>query len=307
MILTGISKLSQAIKSCMDTLHDDNQAIKEDTSVIRKAIPILEIRANAVQEEQKRHQHNTVTEWISSVDFAAKQSDIISRRQEGTGIWFVDSPKFLSWLHGSNQTLFCSGIPGAGKTMIAAIAVDHLWKHVQTKDIGVAYIYCDYKRQADQTAIRLAAIILKQLVQERPFIPEPVAKLYDQHIHRKTRPLLEEILNALHVVISIYTKVYVVVDALDECLDHDGSRSQLLSTLRKLQSKGHFRLMATSRSITEVVQEFSLSPTLKVRASDSDVKRFVIGQIHRLPRCVQRDDKLQETIQDRISTAVDGM
>ena len=46
---------------------------------------------------------------------------------------------------------------------------------------------------------------------------------------------------------------------------------------------------------------------LEVRANDSDVKRFVAGQIYRLPRCVQRDDELQDAVKDGISTAVDGM
>jgi len=65
--------------------------------------------------------------------------------------------------------------------------------------------------------------------------------------------------------------------------------------------------MATSRFIPEVVQLFTLSLTLEVRADDSDVKRFITGQIYRLSRCVQRDDELQEAIKDGISTAVDGM
>jgi len=73
------------------------------------------------------------------------------------------NPWLLGWLQGSNQTLFCPGIPGAGKTMIAATTVDHLWKHVQDEDIGVAYIYYNYKSQTDQKATNLAATILKQL------------------------------------------------------------------------------------------------------------------------------------------------
>ncbi len=134
-----------------------------------------------------------------------------------------------------------------------------------------------------------------------------MANLYDRHADRKTRPSLEEILSALQPVVSNYSKVYVVIDALDECLDYDGSRSQLLATLRNLQSRGNLSLMATSRFIPEVVQRFNLSSMLEVRASGSDVKRFVAGQIYRLPRCVQRDNDLQKAIQDGISTAVDGM
>ena len=189
--------------------------------------------------------------------------------------------------------------------MIAAIAVNQLWKHLQNGDIGVAYIYCNYKTQANQTANYLAATLLKQLIQERPFVAEPVASLYDRHADRGTRPSLEEILNALQAVVSNYSKVYVVVDALDECLNHD--RTQLLAMLRNLQSKGNLSLMATSRFIPEVVQNFNLSPMLEVRASASDVKRFVAGQIYLFSGFVQRDSKLQNAIQDGISTAVDGM
>jgi hypothetical protein len=254
---------------------------------------------------QDEQQSRTVLNWLTSVNFAAQQNDIISRRQEGTGIWFTDSPEFLSWIRGLNQTLFCPGIPGAGKTMITAIVIDHLWKHVQNKDIGVAYIYCDYKTQVQQTATKLATAILKQLIQERYSMAEPVVNLYDRHVNRGTLPSHEEILSVLQAVVSSYSKVYVVVDALDECLNEDCT--QLLAILRNLQSKGNLSFMATSRFIPEVENEFTSLPRLPIRADGSDVKRFVAGQIHRLPRFVQRDNKLQEAIQDGISTAVKGM
>lgn len=263
------------------------------------------IEGTSLVQEQKRQRHHTITNWVSSIDFAAQQSDIISRRQQGTGIWFTESLEFLDWLQGPNRILFCPGIPGAGKTMIAAIVVDHLWKHIQDEDVGVAYIYCNYKRQADQKAIDLVASILKQIIQERPSVAEPVGNLYDRHTKRRTRPLLEEILNALQAAVSSYSKVYVVVDALDECLGHD--RTQLLTMLRSLQSKGNLSFMATARLIPEVEQHFISSPRLVVRADDSDVKRFVAGQVYRLPRCVQRDNELQKIVQDGISRAVEGM
>jgi hypothetical protein len=50
-----------------------------------------------------------------------------------------------------------------------------------------------------------------------------------------------------------------------------------------------------------------LTPTLEVQASGADVKRFVQGQIYRLPKCVQRDIELQRSIEDKIIEAVDGM
>lgn len=191
--------------------------------------------------------------------------------------------------------------------MIAAIAVDHIWKAIRSDNVGVAYVYCNYKRRETQTAIDLLAAILKQLVQERPLYGEPVATLHDRHAARRTRPSLDEIRTALNSVISKYSKVYIIIDALDECTDSDGTRSELLAILRSFQTKTDTSLMVTSRFDARIEQSFQGSPMLEIRASDADVTRFVAGQMCRLPMCVQRDPELQTEIQDGIVLAVDGM
>lgn len=222
-------------------------------------------------------------------------------------MWFINSPEFVAWSQGSTQTLFCPGIPGAGKTMMAAIAIDYLSRTTQSDTTGLAYIYCNYKTQTDQNASRLLAAILRQLVQVRPWIAEPVNRLYDHHADRRTTPSLEEIFNALRSVLTNYSRVYVVVDALDECPDHNGTRKQLLTKLHDLQGKIDLRLMTTSRFIPGIVEEFKGMPMVEVRASDADVKRFVAGQIYRLPRCIRRDHELQSFVEGKIVEAVEGM
>jgi hypothetical protein len=256
---------------------------------------------------QLREDQTKILEWISSTNFPAKQTDLINSRQKGTGLWFLDDPKFDNWIHGSEQTLSCPGMPGAGKTMMAAITIDHLHRTMQSDDVGVAYIYCNYKAQEDQSATSLLAAVLKQLVQARPSIAEPMTRLYEQHANKMTKPELEEISDALQSVLANYSSVYVVVDALDECSDKDGTRSQLLAKLRDLQSKTDLRLMVTSRFVPDIENKFGSVPTLEVRASDADVRKFVEEQISRLHKCVHGDDQLKGLIQDKIAKAVDGM
>ena len=135
--------------------------------------------------------------WLSPTDFLALQHDIITRRQEGTGQWFLDSPEFKKWLQGSDRTLFCPGIPGAGKTMMAAIAIDYLCRTTGRDDIRVAYLFCNYKAQADQSASSLLAALLKQLVQSRLDIAALVAYMYDHHLKRRSKPSLDDIFAAL--------------------------------------------------------------------------------------------------------------
>ncbi|KAF1363100.1 hypothetical protein EJ07DRAFT_54123, partial [Lizonia empirigonia] len=116
------SKLSQAIKSCVRSLQDNNKTIRAGV--------------DAMQQDQDRQRHRLIMDWLSPDDFPAQHADLIARRQADTGLWFLDSSEFTEWIHGASQTLFCPGIPGAGKTMMAAIVVDHLLSTVQTADVG---------------------------------------------------------------------------------------------------------------------------------------------------------------------------
>ena len=59
------------------------------------------------------------------------------------------------------------------------------------------------------------------------------------------RPTLEEIFRVLQSVLSHYSSVYVVIDALDECQDKDGTQGQLLAKLRDLQCKTDLLLLLT--------------------------------------------------------------
>lgn len=282
-----------------------SQAIKDDTSFVRTQIPIIRSGVDEIRQDQDSVRHRKLLEWISPTDYPAQQSDIIKRRQEGTGQWFLDAPEMTRWLSEARGTLFCPGIPGAGKTMVAAIAIDHLLKSVQDNSHGVAYVYYNYKAQEEQDASTMLAAILKQLVQAQPSMLDPVERLHNRHANRGTRPSLEEVFGTLRDVLARYPTVHIVIDALDEC--QKSSRSQFLDKLRDLRTGRDIRLMATSRIIPEIVDEFSDALRVEVQASKDDVKRFVAGQTDRLPKCIQRDPELQGMVQEKIVEAVGGM
>ncbi|RYP77300.1 hypothetical protein DL769_003449 [Monosporascus sp. CRB-8-3] len=305
-ILGRMERLKSLVEIALQMDHFKlSQAIKDDTNFVRTHVPAIQSGVDKIQQGQDHAKHRRLVEWISPTDYPAQQSDIINRRQEGTCQWFLDAPEFAGWLSGSKQRLFCPGIPGAGKTMVAAIAIDHLLKTVQNSSIGVAYVYCNYKAQEEQGTTSLLAAILKQLVQARPSIVEPVERLHKQHAGRGTMPSLDEVFSALRDVLAHYPTVYIVTDALDEC--RDGTRRQFLAKLRELQAVRDLRLMATSRFIPEIIDEFGEALSLEVQASKEDVKRFVAGQTYRLPKCIQRDLALQDMVQDKIVEVAGGM
>jgi len=297
-LLTTISKLSLAIKEDSSSVRDTLPSLQTDVAAIRD-------KQNLQLDAQKIQRHNEIMEWLSPTDFPAQQHDIITRRQEGTGQWFLDRAEFKRWLQGPDKTLFCPGIPGAGKTIMAAIAIDHLCKLAGNDGIGVTYLFCSYKAQADQTVPSLLAALLKQLVQNRLDIAPVVTQMYDEHSNRKSRPSMDEIIRALQSVCSKYSAVYIVVDALDECASK--TRNQLIDKVCELQARMDVRLLFTSRHIPEIRQKFQCNPTLEVRASEEDVGRYIQSRINDLPSCIQCDKDLQGIVRSEIIEAVDGM
>jgi hypothetical protein len=192
--------------------------------------------------------------------------------------------------------------------MMAAVTIDFLTTQVQSSTTGVAWIYCNYKSRSEQTGIELLSALLNHLVQdETPGVVEIVRSLHEQCVAEKSRPSLEDLKKALEEVLANFSIVYIVIDAIDECSSEDGTRRQLLDHLRGIQRCTDIRLMVTSRTIPEIVDEFQDAITVEVRAHDQDVIRFVAGQMDRLPRCIQRDAGLQRLVREKITGAIDGM
>jgi hypothetical protein len=67
-----------------------------------------------------------VLDRTTVIEYASQESDFINRRQDGTSQWLLDSAEFKAWLDIEKQTLFCPGIPGAGKMILTSIVVDEL-------------------------------------------------------------------------------------------------------------------------------------------------------------------------------------
>ncbi|KAK2592122.1 hypothetical protein QQS21_010193 [Conoideocrella luteorostrata] len=257
---------------------------------------------------QHNHKQKTILNWLSSSDFGSQQNDNFNRREPGTGQWFLRSAEFRAWVEAKKQTLFCPGIPGAGKTTLTSIIVADLASRFHAaKDIGIAYIYCDFRRQGEQKAHDLLSNLLKQLSEHCSSIPAVVDNLYGAYKEKPCRPTLQEILNALHLVAKDFSRVFIVVDALDECNTTDGCRTNFLSELFKLQDRTEVNILATSRFTQDLVHHFKNSATLEIRAHTDDVQKYLAGQMRILPSFVLEDPELQHDIKTAISKAIDGM
>lgn len=211
------------------------------------------------------------------------------------------------WLNSTRQTLLCTGMPGAGKTVMVSIVVDHLQTSFATQsDIGIAYVYCSFERQEEQKTHHLLASLLKQLVQQRSKIPQCVEQLYDHSYRRKQhRPTTEDLMDALQTVVRSFTKTFLVLDALDEC--HLLQDKKFLKELFDLRDRTSTNLFVTSRRVVDIEDKVRQWTILDIRARAEDVTKFVDARMEELEDFVQDRPDLQENVRKSIIQAADGM
>ncbi len=204
----------------------------------------------------------------------------------------------------SKQMLYCPGIPGAGKTILSATVIDHLHEQfLSNPDVGVAYLYCNFRRHDTQKAEDLVRNVLKQLASARPALPDSVKTLYSEG----RSPSLDRISTALQSVVAEYSKVYVVVDALDECTPSEDCRGRFLARLFDLHSAAGVSIFVTSRLIPDIMEKFEGFASLDIRASKVDVGWYLQGHMSELMPFVASRKDMQDNIVTAISDAADGM
>jgi len=251
-----------------------------------------------------RQEDVEILEWLTPVNYGPQQSDNFSQRQEGTGEWLLSSTEFQHWVD-TGKTLFCPGVPGAGKTVLTSIVINELTTRFgEDKTIGIAYIYGNYRQHDEQKLDHLLKSLLKQLVQGQSSMPPSLKALYDKHNVRKTRASVDEVSATIQSISGQYSRIFIVIDALDELKETDGCRNRFLEEIFKFQAQCCVKFFATSRFIPEITGRFEGSTTINIRAQDEDVRGFLDGKISQSGQLLQTH---REMIKTKIAKAVDGM
>jgi Cdc6-like AAA superfamily ATPase len=206
--------------------------------------------------------------------------------------------------------LWCPGIPGAGKTILASLIIDNLEREHSSPDAICAYVYCNYTKRKEQTAVSLLSNLLQQVLQHSTTgtLPAEVQSLY--HLHKKhgTRPTLAQITDTLRALTANFSAFRVVVDALDECAESDDDALRFISAVRSLGPS--VKLLCTSRFSTVFEKYFEGAERVEISADSHDIRIYLDSQIQQQPglaRHVRVDSSLKDEIIDAIVGEFHGM
>lgn len=188
----------------------------------------------------------------------------------------------------------------------SSLVIDRLQDMCEVSGGKLAYLYFDYKKQSEQTPVRVVSCLLKQILSVYRSAPDAARDLFGRFKKRLALPQWSELLG---IFVNICSNVasgphYVVVDALDECSE-GGNRGQVLRILKDLRA-ANVRLFATSRPYPDDIMHTLFGATvIEVGASSADLYKYLTGKIAEatwLPSGI-KDKFVQEVIETIIGKA----
>ncbi|KAJ7250216.1 hypothetical protein C8J57DRAFT_1667758 [Mycena rebaudengoi] len=253
---------------------------------------------NWAETEHAAAEQKKIIEWMSPLNFFLRHDDISCARQAGTGGWLLEDTQFEDW---------------ASKNWINFVVLRNAWGQDNgafdkyPSNVGIACAYLNHKEKVLQSPENILAVLWRQLIFGRPILSgSSVYTLYHKHHEKGTRPSVKEMQVMLSFEVTGHSKVYFVIDALDEYPELQCHI--LLKHLAALTPK--VNLLFTSRPHITPEMFFPNTPALEIRATEEDIRRYLDAQIQnsfRLSKHVQSCPELHQETENKIIGNFDGM
>lgn len=287
--------------------------MNEDVDEIRCDV---EDARSAVQDLLFNQRKEKVERWLSPSDPSTNYNKAIQQRQEGTGLWFLQSRAYVQWKTQRDSTLWLHGIPGCGKTILTSTLVEDLERTFPP--LTVLYFYFDFSDVHKQTLDSMVRSLVRQLYCKYKNTWKQLDSLFSSCEDGGRQPRCESLCQVFLQIIDSLEDVYIVLDALDECRTRTGSHTEgLLSWIGDLlgskQRKVH--LLVTSRpeqdiqsKLNDLVYTENIIP-LQSNLISGDIDEYICTRVRKdnsLKRWRERPE-IQDEIEDALMQKANGM
>ena len=179
----------------------------------------------------------------------------------------------------------------------SSLVIDRLCDQAKEEDIAVAWLYCDFLAQQEQTVTNMMGAILKGLV-GRGDTPKDIREAFQEA--KKVggrRPLLADLVRMFETTITSLPQVFICIDALDECLPK--KIPELLESLRDIVQKSPgMRIFLTGRPhVKEAIERyFPKAVAIPICPNQDDIRNYLEMRLDRDPLLLEIGDDLRADI-----------
>ncbi|KIW05058.1 uncharacterized protein PV09_04213 [Verruconis gallopava] len=284
-ISTGVDRVEDAVEEISGKLDDLKSA----------------------EEKQK------ILSWLSGPDPSVTYNNARAKREPGTCEWLLKADEFQSWFTRGGQLLWLHGFPGAGKTFLSTAVIEYLKNQHSNTPCTIAYYYFDFRNTLNQSASGLLCSIIQQICQHRKSTPPALSELYEEC--RGGSPSNEQLIDVLKTLAIASSRIFMVVDALDECPGQDTSeREYVLALLEELKNLGANQLSVyvASRPETDIKERMKQICDIEVDVHLTSINNDI--RLHVRSCLSKKDDKLnrwppniKQEIEDKLMEKAGGM
>ncbi|KAF4997385.1 hypothetical protein FDECE_12093 [Fusarium decemcellulare] len=247
--------------------------------------------------------------WLQPTDYVGDGSEFqkhASSHLKGTSQWLLSSPVFKQWHDGRDDgILWIRGVPGAGKSVLAARLVDHL----SSEECPVLHFFFRHTIQSNHRPEAALRDWIAQILPYTPPLQLALKNLTSEPISVDSVDSLStvELWHLLRLGLQSIPKAYCVVDALDE-MDH----SALEPFLQFLDQMGNIhpdrlKLIITSRPIATIEKIVRNLRLLDIRLSKEAVNPDISTYLHHRLGCSTLPVESHDAIINEMLKKTDGL
>ena len=212
-------------------------------------------------------------------------------------------------------------LAGSGKTKLVSKVVGSVRQGLGKVPQGeaLAYFYCDQNQEDRRSPEQVLRSFARQLstLRDSDMIPSCIEQCYVE----KEKPgfassslTFQECCVLVRELVTMYTKITLVLDALDEC--DRSTRQYLITEIDDLVSSSTscvIKVFISSRPDRDIKYRFQVGPNVCISATDNgnDIKKFLVSSIDNSPKYwlaeVTSAPGLREDIVDTLHEKADGM
>ncbi|KAI1321681.1 hypothetical protein F5Y16DRAFT_416784 [Xylariaceae sp. FL0255] len=273
---------ASSLDQIKERLDQSRRLIDAGSITFKDLEEILNIRWNSARTFNEYKEFRNISrrdhaiQWLAPANVEAEHARHRKTRSicQFPGKWLLQDTYFRRWLDPESSTdpsIWLTGKPGAGKTILASIVIDEVKK---ISNATVLYFYCKHGDSARNSFISAARSILSQLLnQNHRFIPYffEKASTTGGSALLQSDEIAQEMIRVAMITLE---RTYIIIDGLDEC-GHD-ERVEMtkifLNMMETVQSEvsGIARCFFTSQDDGMACRHFRGVPTIRIAEQNKD-------------------------------------
>ncbi|KAI9679519.1 MAG: hypothetical protein M1817_005541 [Caeruleum heppii] len=307
--LLGIERYKTQVLIALNTYQVAlNKNTDRNVTVVIDDNKLVKRHVTALRADQIRRERHRVSKWLSTLDISLVQNELISQHRAGTGQWFLDHPEFLIWKADSGRPLWLFGNVGHGKTVLCSTIVQHLVQERPSSAL-LAYFYFGFNDPLRRSTRHCLRSLLAQLYATAAAPPASIVALYEDWEISRQQPSDEMLFASLCSTATESRPVYIILDALDECVD----RHTLIDFLERLGGQKarevHFLLVSRSEPDLERALGVPSNSTISIDAvgHTNDIKTHIHQSLNEGREWQRLGEPLKLKVEQTLVEKANGM